>query len=1126
MKKLNFTKKILLILVLSISAIFFNSFALTNIYSNAITDYANSNYGSTSIEIKNGKFTNHQTQGEGLPDKVDDWTVADDVIEEKTIKGIINVDRETFSATKYNGISENPEKPGDRELNDSFDNYILAMASNGLPTRYGFKSSAINLESDKFYAIRIFCKTMGGARASIYTNLSNNNSDVNENNFVNISTDGRWEDYYFLIATDSFNSFNDFQLELRMGGYKNTETTGSVYFDQVEIVEIANRDFTTANTKNFKIKKINLDNDYITGFNNADFEDGLTGYNVKEDNNDAKVTVGVYSASAINEMLIKNFNISRDNYANNNTGVDGENKELLIMNVDKTASSVETGKSNTIKVEQNGFYRLSMLVKTGNISSGGLDVTLTNATTIVNGEDAITKSQTGLTSTSGGAYNGFTRVDFYIRGNAWKDCELNLSIALGTEETKISGWAIIDNITLQKISGSEYAKGSDSNQINLSTNITDTTSILNGSFNFATSTTSNISYPAVPQDWTASNNLLDDQKVNKVTSGIIRVREEYFNKDSKEYGLYAYENPGPDSSTISNIQLSPSKTYENVLMVRNTLEEDVYYKSTPSTSVTLSANSTSSSTIVKISVSVKTLGNSKAFIKVFSSDETIASIDQISASEWTNYSIYIKNGMAQKTINLVLGTHASETKNNAKGSYSFFDHISYKSSDTDFNLENYLNPQTEKDLLTYKNAIYVDLLENGFYNHSNELISGNVYKQNSMLVYKNDENSAQYNGIIDTTGNDKLKVRENATDKNILVINNSTPGTQILETIDTYDLVQNSYYEFSVWIKTSNLSGLNNKFGAYFELISIDDEGNVIENNNNKNKFTNIVVNETENNGWVKYSMYVIADTNQKVKVLLGLGSEENTTAGSVYFDDLRIVEIDETEYTSVKKDNTTLVSRVIEAPKENNDNNNSNNNNNNDNNSGINIWALLSSIILVIALILAIIGYAIRRIPKRKIAKIKPGEYEKSPFAVDENEIKRELKLNREQKIADLNKQLETLEQEKTDITKKYEEEANAISDDKEKNKIYVKQTKEINKLDKQITYLQSALTYISDPANIRNEEIRTINEHKKQAKEEFIKLRQEELEKEQAQLEKEKEEETKQKQGKKHKYKKVSKK
>lgn len=390
-----------------------------------------------------------------------------------------------------------------------------------------------------------------------------------------------------------------------------------------------------------------------------------------------------------------------------------------------------------------------------------------------------------------------------------------------------------------------------------------------------------------------------------------------------------------------------------------------------------------------------------------------------------------------------------------------------------------------------------------------------------MLIHKNEENTSQYNGIINTSGNDNLKVHEDATDKNILVVTNNTPSMQILKSIDTYELEENSYYEFSVWMKTSDLVGTDNNFGAYFELVTIDDDGNIIENSNNKNKFSDINITETEDNGWVKYSIYVLAEVKQKVKVLLGLGSEENLVSGSVYFDDLRIVEIDELEYSSVKQDKTTLVSKVIEEPKE--DDSSNNGENKNDENS-INIWALLSSIILVIALILAIVGYTIRKIPKNKIQKIKAGEYEKSPFAVDENEIKRELRLIREKKVEDINTELNKLEQQKQQISVEYEEKTNAVQDEKEKNKLYIEQTKEINKIDKQINYLSSALTYITDPVNIRNEENKEINERKKQSKDEFLKLKQEEYKREQAKLNEENLEETTSKKNKKGKYKKGS--
>ena len=1110
MKKLNFTKKILLVLVLAISAIFFNSYALiVNLTSYAAySGFAVDNYGSTSIEIKNGKFTSHSSKGDGVPEKADDWFI--DKIDDKEIEGqkitasllhgVLNVNEESYDGSKFNYkpvLAKNPGKP-----KEEFDNYILAMASNDVTNeQFGYFSSSVNLDNGKYYALSIYCKTVGdNARASIYTSLSNEDSD----NFLGIKTSGLdgedgWEPYYFLIATDSFNSLENFRIELRIGSSRQVQessvrgSNGAVFFDQVELTEIANSDFYSAKESR-NLKKFNFDNDYVDSFKNADFENGLEGFTTTYDNSDAESVVEVTTANTISQTLSTKFSLPYETIADNYTGTNGgNNKELLIMNVDPASTLVKTNEDNKIKISQHGFYRLSMLIKTGNLSSGGLDVTLSNTTKLIStGEEELTKSQNGFTSTSGGANNGFTRMDFYINGNVWQDCELSLSFALGSEETKISGWAIIDNIVLQQISGEEYGKGSDSNQLNLSKNVPDTNDFTNGSFNFVTSSNSAITYPYAPKDWKASSNLTG--------SGIIRVRTEFFNKDCFNYGLYGYQNPGPNNSLNVSSQPNATETRENVLMVRNNTSEDVYFKSNPSNNVTLSANSIDSTSIAKVSVAVKTQKNSKAFIQVVSGDNVIANIDNISASDWTTYTIYIKNGIASKTINLILGTHG-----NGNNNYSFFDHISYKSNDETFNLDTYLKPQSTEDTVKYRNSTYVDLLENGFYSHSNEIVTGNIYKQNSMLIHQS-ENVSQYNGIINTADNEQINVRKDSKDTNVLVVTNENASCQVLKTIDTYELKQNNYYEFSVWIKTSTLTGINDKnFGAYFELVAVDDDGNVIENKDNKNKFTNIIVTDTENNGWVKYSIFVLAETDQNVKVLLGLGNGENATQGTVYFDDLKIVGISENEYASQKADKTTLISKVIELKDTDNDESNDNNNSSSDEDSenGINIWALLSSIIIVIALILAIAGFLIRKLPKRKIAKIKAGEYEKSPFAVDENEIRRQLKLDREQKVVDINKQLEELEKEKAEQTNKYDEELEKIDNDKEKNKLYITHTKEINKLDKKINYLQSALTFITDPTNIRNEEIREIKEQKQKSREEFLKIKQEELEKEQAKQE-----------------------
>lgn len=1071
MKTFSLTKKILFVLIFAVCTFFANSFALiTNLYAKEVSTHY---YLKDTSKITNGDFaTSSSSDIDGKPNKLSSGWKADEQASSSSVNsGVINVGTSTFASTKNNkyGLSENP---GYDESINSTDKNILMIQSKTDGAQFAYVSDEIELEASKFYLLSIRCKTgikaednsiLYDATASIYTSLSSSE------NFYNIHTSGAWKTYNFFIATDTFNS-SKFNIELRLGSKDvGVNTNGAVFFDYVQLFEISNSDYFTASEDNQRL--INLNNDYVTAFDNSDFEVIDDSWIFDENNDNEKSIASILSTSSIQQYIKTNFDESiNTNIAN--TFVHQNNSSLFIANTKETKTKVYSADTNKLNIPQHGFYKLSMLVKTGNLSSGGLDITLTD-----NGD--ILTSQTGITSASASSesYNGFKMVDFYIRGNAKKDIEVSLSFSLGND-SNVSGWAIIDNITLEKINESEYNKKSSTNELDLSKNIKNTETILNGSFDFVANKTSTISYPALPTNWKASENA-------NGLSGIIRVRKEYFDVDCLTYGLTNKDNPGPntahpllqDKDDLDDI-ININKTYENVLMVRNNSNKDVYFTSD---SFTFNSSSSSDASVYKIEVAVKTLKNAKAFIRVVDKNGNVVAVkDNITANEWTNYTLFIKNGISSQDVNLELGTHG-----NGENNYSFFDYVQH-TSDIDLSLE---------DMLSTKNSIYCDLMVDSFYNYSSNKVN-DLYTNKTYSAYNLDTNnqSAIYNGILNTSLSN-IKTRPDANDKNILVVTNTVSTYQLLTSNYTYKLQANSYYEFSVWIKTdfNDIENLE-KSGAIFEIVSVNSDNEITRNE--KTRIKSIVTNSEENNGWVKYSIYVLSEKEQTVKVLLGLGNnaENYATEGKVYFDDVKVSDITKTEYASQKASNTTLITKVITTDKDQN-NNNSNTSNKEETPSEINIWALLSSIILVIALGFAIAGYLIRRIPKKKVAKVKETEYVKSPISVNENEIKRELKLNREKKLEETNKKLAELIETRDKLQAKYEEESSKEDDLTKKEKLYSSHIKELNKINKEIDYLNSAISYSNEAANIKAEEIREIKKRKKEVIEEFNKLKQEEV-------------------------------
>lgn len=1073
----NLSNKIFLGLCMVVSLLFINCFALL---STLTSSAAASGFAGSSVTVTNGDFTDYTTGQNGLPYKIDTgWSVVG--ASQSVSYGIIDVKFENFNSTKNNkfGLTSNPLT--DTDLVDADNNIVMIKAKSG-PTQFGLVSSEItNLKKAKFYQISVHCKTIENATASIYTTLS----DTAVDNFININTFGEWKTYNIYIATDAYNA-PKFNLELRLGNKANG-SDGVVFFDEVEIVEVANIDFNsvTANQQNIKI---NLDNNYsASNFANNNFESAVDStWDIEFDSSKSKT--GIYSKDSINQFIKNDFNVTtNDDFAND--FVYNNNNLLYISNIEKSASKVTSHEENTLIIKQHGFYRLSVYIKTGNISSNGLNITLSDVK-----ESTLATTQSGLTSTSDSLpeYNNFKRIDFFIRGHVWEDKNLSISFELGTSSSNISGWAIIDNISLREISQAEFNTKTSATELDLSKDVQSKQSgltILNSAFDFVTRTDNTISYPALPLNWT-------EYSVNQL-GGIIRVNSTKFAKDCFNFGLTPAQNPGPNTSypKLENFDLSADTTKQNVLMVRTDAEN--LANCFTSDEFSLTASTAAKKYFTRIQVGVKTLEDAQAFIRLTDSNTgaILASIDNITASDWTNYSLFISNGISAQTVRLDLGVKGDAN------SYAFFDHVTFTADVTD---------ATVQQVLSTPNSTYVDLIEDSFYSHTNvkHPIKQNIYETPNYSLYnfKDDqvESYSIYSGVIDTAVNTTLDTRIGANDSNILAVSNTVATYQQLISNYTYTLIKGSYYEFSVWVKADSIeAGENSKNpGAYFEVATIDKDGYVVvdEKKPNKNVFKGFIPTSEENNGWVKYSIYVLAEgeDNQNVKVIFGLGAndEDSLTKGTVYFDDLKVTDISKDVYTSQKANATTIVSKVVKPDSNSSGDKNNNNSSANTTPSDINFWALSSSIILVVALALAIAGYLIRRIPKKKIEKIEKSAYDKAPTSIDEKEVKRELKVQREQNIEEINNKLKELNETKEKLQKEYEELSNKEESQTIKEKLYTDHTKKINKINKEIDYLSSALTFVGDTNNIKIAETREIKKRKKEAEAEFLRMKNEVVE------------------------------
>ena len=1026
----NSTRKILLILLLIVSFVFLTNITIIPSYFSAATrSYIYSN--DSSISIENGDFTSFSRGGTGTPYSIADydWTVAGS---SNVLTGVIDVSDDTFEDNNGFGLSENPGRYDG--IDSSSDNYILMFSSNS-SSRASVTSEEATLTNAKFYEISILVKTSNEGVGSIYASLGDGVS------FTNISSPS-WRVYYILVATDDISS-ETFDISLHFGGGRASNATGQVFYDNIEIKEISHTDFYSAQ-ESTTLQKVDLTRPLATSFTNYDFENSIeNGWVVNAISGTAEAVVGIYPTDTINSLILDAFPESEDD-TSAKTFVYGNTSSLLLLNKDATTSSVSTSEDNLITIAQHGFYKLTILLKTGDLSDDGVTITLTPEN-----ENIESTELTNQTSSSGlDNYNGFTKVTFYIKGSVTKDEKVSMSISLGEG----AGWAIVDDILLQPISASEY---STSSALDLSTEITDTSDITNGLFDFSDNESYTLTYPLKPQDWNYTSSTLNAK------SGIIRINPEYFEKDYSNYGYPT--NPGVNTAFYEGVSIPSNYFNENVLMVRNTSLEDAYFTSDIE-NTTLNQNTNASQSIVRISVGVNTQNSASAFIRLVDEEgNVIAIFDNINTNnKWQMFYFYINNGITEKNIAVELGVHGRNSND-----YAFFDTVSFEEN---------VSEQVDFNDMTSSNSAYINFMQNGF-DYSTNFSGYNSASGN--YNYKTTTSIPSHNGA---QGNSVLQMTNTIEDDYQTIISDYT-----------YSLVEGSYYEISVWVRThfdNNALIYNGEnYGAYFELVNIDEDGNIVidENNENPNKFENIIVTATsENNGWIKYSMYILAEADQDVKILLGLGTEENPTMGTAYFDDMVVTDITEETYAAQSENETTIVSNVIEISQD----DSSNESTTPSTEAPVNVWILASSILLVVALILAIAGYLIRKIPKNKIKKVDSSEYDKAPTDIDENAVKKELKERREENLSKLKFELENLQKEYNNLKSDYEKQTE--NDEVVNKDLYAEFTKKANKLIDRIDYLNSAVVYLEDETNIKMSERKEITKRKQDAKEKFKQLNQ----------------------------------
>ena len=979
------------------------------------------------------------------------WTKG---TESNATSGVINVDyyNDTFNLD----LDDLPSKM------QNADNHMLMINSKSKndstpKAQYYTNSSAFELSPYSSYKIKVYTRvtaellsnnTLNSARASIYvTGLENDLAFEN----IDYNQASEWTAYTFYITT-GFEKQN-VKLELWLGSKPNYASNGAVFFDNIEISQISQNEITSAP----RTKALNLDKSALVSDINADFE-----------------TSSLADWTRINEMAT-NANAEIIDLSNKNTS---ESKKITYVGTDLSANNTKAlvlyttnedttyfgYRSKDINVKMHDIVKVSVNVKVADLKGSAYVNLVENTVQNMAGSDIeaitpITKSITISSNSNNAFQNNYTTCSFYIKGRSLYNTSFKLELCLGSKSSPASGLVAFDNIKIEEISYQDYSSLSEDTynvQVALDSD-PNSYLISNSAFNVVEKADKTLTYPLTPSNWTHK---VEDK--NDVVFGVINTNSTIY--DANKESFKGFANPGnpqgfgsveTDSNNIL-LMRNLNKTYQSITSSDFDIASNSYYK----LSFAYNLIETNSETNI-FNVYVKDENGQTLY-----SDQNIARTDGV----WKTYTIYINTKVYSNTLNLILTLGQKEET--VRG-IVYLDNVML-AKDANMTQDQYNELAKTNNVLDFQEGNFnlVEYDKDGLYT--------------PLRYTASEENEYAFGGMIDAEdATDAYEVEKSPNNTSalnyIMMLQTFDDVTYSLTAKDDLSLSANSYYKFSVDVKVQGNGILNaNKddydktFGAKFALSGLDQQ------------IEGIVSNE-----WTTYTIYVACTYAVDVNIQFALVSLDNNTSGIAYFDNYKYEVIDSDTYNLAKVNITdTETNLFVDETDVDEDA---------DTSTPVNIeyiWYLIPTLILAVALILALVAYLLRKFKIKKWEKRKINEYDRDK-TVHRDVIRAEAEKRRDESVKEIKARIAELEAEKAHIEQVHQEQlkatrgasrAQGISKSTEREfkqyaKLHTAVENRIISLNKQIDNMNTAEYLLSLQHKIMIEKAKKEREAKEQA-------------------------------------------
>ncbi len=1002
--------------------ILFTNIGLINLIDFETIAYAINN--KTEITIANQNFNN--SPDSEYPFDPTGFTPSQDTDSAGVNAGVINVDEEEYSKYKTDEtFRDEYVLMIDSTVSTSEDNQSTSHNAN-----FGFTTNdSITLEANSNYMISVdvYTSNNNGIGALYLFNSDDSSNKSIYASITNISSLNHYTTYTFFITT---NNIED--IIVKLGMY--LRGSGVVLFDNISAYKINS---STLNSNIDKLNNSSLSNTYVylderdNIVNEFDMSTNpFTLYAFDNDKNSPDYTTA---------ELIQNSTDSEASDGNTNSAFKISNKQATYV---QYATS-----DDFFTFEQNTVYKVSIFIKTKSIDgNANLQLIQTNLSDDEESTDSEILTISSDTGEDANIINDYQEYSFYVRSNPIKSTTFKLVVGLGNSDTPTTGTLYVASIITTKVDYSTFSNvstGTYADTIDLAEKYTFSSNDLyfdNGNFNDVQTTDYSNPYPATPNSWNKVDGNYDQ------SYGVINTSPTEFNKlDSTKFSNLL--NPGdPFGMNSSN----------NVLMMYNSTADIQSYTS--------ATKSLSAKSYYKITLDVQTQ-NTPAEIQLVSTindKEVVLSsiIVETNILDWQTITMYLYTGYQALDVSVKIILDTTDY------GYVYIDNVTF----------NYPIQPTEDDFTNAVNSTYQIKT-----NLSQLIVSDSNLEFSTPTYFEKSDNNEVLSGVVDLTNTESIsKVISNSDNyanftnlqsdnKNVLAIRSLNDTYYTLSSKIGFDLTSGSYYKITISVYTQNLQILDNSIdkdlmGASIKLSSFDDT------------FTKII----SDNHWTTYTFYINPNSDTTTYLELSLGSSLASTSGDVFFGGIEFVEFNEEDLTEYNNAHENAYTKILTQTTS--DDTTDDENQSDDEGNDINVNTILyyiSSILFALAIIIAIVGVLVRKIKWKKPIKKSKTAYDRNR-TVSKQLYQRKASTIRESKLRELNKEIETLHDER----KKYEDEYKLDLSKIREMKIKRADMSEINKLQKEmkkkqklsstiglsITKLESEIEYTKSEQFINN--------------------------------------------------------